>query len=88
MFRVVHPVWGELKTSLKGACPELAQERKLSEFKEGISLLKAKLDHLLHEEKLPWTSYVRKYLDSGLERDLWKAMQGSFMKELPDSMFC
>ena len=69
MFRVVHPVWGELKTSLKGGCPELAQEqaaklvseieeRKLSEFKEGISLLMAKLDYLVREEKLPWTSYV------------------------------
>ena len=30
--------------------------------------------------------YVRKYLDGGLAKDLWKAMQGSFMKELPDSM--
>ena len=51
VFKVVHPVWGELKTSLRGGCPELAQEqaaklvnmieeKKLKEFKDGVSLLK------------------------------------------------
>ena len=53
VFKVVHPVWGELQTSLRGGCPELAQqqaarlvnmieEKKLKEFKDGVSLLKSK----------------------------------------------
>ncbi|CAE7939870.1 COL21A1, partial [Symbiodinium necroappetens] len=60
VFKVVHPVWGELRTSLRGGCPELAQEqaaklvndiekKKLQEFREGVTLLKSKLEHLVHE---------------------------------------
>ena len=26
-FKVVHPVWGELRTTIRGGCPELAQEQ-------------------------------------------------------------
>ena len=88
-FKVVHPVWGELKTTIRGGCPELAQEqaarlvneiedKKLKELKDGVSLLKSKLEHLVHEEKLPWTTYVERYLEGGLAKDLWKALQGSF----------
>ncbi|CAE7315270.1 GIP, partial [Symbiodinium microadriaticum] len=81
----------------RGGCPELAQEqaaklvneiedKKLEELKEGVSLLKSKLEHLVHEEKLPWTTYVERYLESGLTKDLWKALQGSFMKILSEHM--
>ena len=80
-FKVVHPVWGELRTTIRGGCPELAQEqaarlvneiedKKLKELKDGVSLLKAKLEHLVHEEKLPWTTYVERYLEGGLAKDL------------------
>ncbi|CAE7586293.1 unnamed protein product [Symbiodinium sp. CCMP2456] len=97
VFKVIHPVWGELRTSSRGGCPELAQEqaaklvndietKKLNEFKEGVSMLKSKLEHLAHEEKLPWTGYVMRYLVSGQARDLWKALQGSFMKFLPERL--
>ena len=96
-FKVVHPVWGELRTTIRGGCPELAQEqaaklvneiedKKLKELKDGVSLLKAKLEHLVHEEKLPWTTYVERYLEGGLAKDLWKALQGSFMKFLSEHM--
>ena len=96
-FKVVHPVWGELRTTVRGGCPELAQEqaaklvneiedKKLNELKDGVSLLKAKLEHLVHEEKLPWTTYVERYLEGGLAKDLWKALQGSFMKVLSEHM--
>ena len=91
VFKVVHPVWGELKTSLRGGCPELAEEqaaklvnmieeKKLKEFKDGVSLLKSKLEHLVQEEKLPWTTYATRYLEGGSAKDLWKAVHGSFMK--------
>ncbi|CAE7777622.1 GIP, partial [Symbiodinium necroappetens] len=87
VFKVTHPVWGELKTSLRGGCPELAQEqaaklvdqiedKKLREFQDGVSMLKSKLDYLVREEKLPWTSYAMKFLDEGLAKDLWKAVRG------------
>ncbi|OLP91197.1 hypothetical protein AK812_SmicGene27151 [Symbiodinium microadriaticum] len=96
-FKVVHPVWRELRTTIRGGCPELAQEqaarlvneiedKKLKELKDGVSLLKAKLEHLVHEEKLPWTTYVERYLEGGLAKDLWKALQGSFMKFLYEHM--
>ncbi|CAE7222038.1 GIP [Symbiodinium sp. CCMP2456] len=96
VFKVVHPVWGELRTALRGGCPELAQEqaaklvneiekKKLQEFREGVSLLKSKLEHLVHEERLPWTTYASRYLESGLAKDLWKALQGSFLKSLPEA---
>ena len=92
VFKVVHPVWGELKTSLRGGCPELAQEqaaklvnmieeKKLKEFKDGVSLLKSKLGHLVQEERLPWTTYATRYVEGGSARDLWKAVHGSFMKD-------
>ena len=91
VFKVVHPVWGELKTSLRGGCPELAQEqaaklvnmieeKKLKEFKDGVSLLKSKLEHLVQEERLPWTTYATRYVEGGSARDLWKAVHGSFIK--------
>ena len=91
VFKVVHPVWGELKTSLRGGCPELAQEQaaklvnmteenKLKEFKDGVSLLNSKLGHLVQEERLPWTTYATRYAEGGSARDLWKAVHGSFMK--------
>ncbi|CAE7259807.1 GIP, partial [Symbiodinium sp. CCMP2456] len=97
VFKVTHPVWGELKTSLRGGCPELAQEqaaklvdqiedKKLREFQDGVSMLKSKLDYLVREEKLPWTSYAMKFLDEGLAKDLWKAVRGSFMKDLPEAV--
>ncbi|OLP79514.1 hypothetical protein AK812_SmicGene40188 [Symbiodinium microadriaticum] len=96
-FKVVHPVWGELRTTIRGGCPELAQEqsarlvneiedKKLKELKDGVSLLKSKLEHLVHEEKLPWTTYIERYLEGGLAKDLWKALQGSFMKILSEHM--
>ncbi|CAE7895388.1 COL21A1, partial [Symbiodinium sp. KB8] len=94
-FKVVHPVWGELRTTIRGGCPELAQaarlvneieDKKLKELKDGVSLLKSKLEHLVHEEKLPWTTYVERYLEGGLAKDLWKALQGSFMKILSEHM--
>ena len=86
-FKVVHPVWGELRTTIRGGCPELAQEqaaklvneiedKKLKELKDGVSLLKAKLEHLVHEEKLPWITYVERYLEGGLAKDLWKGFEG------------
>ena len=40
VFKVVHPVWGELKTSLRGGCPELAQEQA------------ARLVNMIEEKKL------------------------------------
>ncbi|CAE7724764.1 unnamed protein product, partial [Symbiodinium microadriaticum] len=46
----------------------------------------AKLEHLVHEEKLPWTTYVERYLEGGLAKDPWKALQGSFMKFLSEHM--
>ena len=75
----------------RGGCPELAQEqaaklvnmieeKKLKEFKDGVSLLKSKLEHLVHEERLSWTTYVTRYVEGGSARDLWKAVRGSFMK--------
>ena len=96
-FKVVHPVWGELRTTIRGGCPELAQEqaarlvneiedKKLKELKDGVSLLKAKLEHLVHEEKLPWITYVERYLEGGLAKDLWKGLQSSFMKILSEHM--
>ncbi|OLP91201.1 hypothetical protein AK812_SmicGene27124 [Symbiodinium microadriaticum] len=96
-FKVVHPVWGELRTTIRGGCPELAQEqaaklvneiedKKLKELKDGVSLLKAKLEQLVHEEKLPWITYVERYLEGGLAKDLWKGLQGSFMKILSEHM--
>ena len=96
-FKVVHPVWGELRTTIRGGCPELAQEqaaklvkeiedKKLKELKDGVALLKAKLEHLVHEEKLPWITYVERYLEGGLAKDLWKGLQGSFMKILSEHM--
>ena len=96
-FKVVHPVWGELRTTIRGGCPELAQEhaarlvnaiedKKLKELKDGVSLLKSKLEHLVHEEKLPWTTYIERYLEGDLAKDLWKALQGSFMKILSEHM--
>ena len=95
-FKVVHPVWGELKTTLRGGCPELAQEqaarlvnmieeKKLKEFKDGVSLLKSKLEHLLYEEKLPWTTYATRYVEDGSAKNLWKAVHGSFMKRFSES---
>ena len=91
VFKVIHPVWGELKTSLRGGCPELAQEqaaklvnmieeKKLKESKDGVSPLKSKLEHLVQEERLPWTTYATRYVEGGSARDLWKAVHGSFMK--------
>ncbi|CAE7484241.1 GIP [Symbiodinium sp. CCMP2456] len=83
VFKVIHPVWGELRTSLRGGCSELAQEqaaklvndietKKLNEFKEGVSMLKSKLEHLAHEEKLPWTGYVmRRMRKRMLESRKW-----------------
>ncbi|OLQ02937.1 hypothetical protein AK812_SmicGene14162 [Symbiodinium microadriaticum] len=62
------------------------EDKKLKELKDGVSLLKAKLEHLVHEEKLPWTTYVERYLEGGLAKDLWKALQGSFMKFLSEHM--
>ena len=96
VFKVVHPVWGELKTTLRGGCPELAQEQaarlvnmieetKLKEFKDGVSLLKSKLEHLLYEEKLPWTTYATRYVEDGSAKNLWKAVHGSFMKRFSES---
>ena len=96
-FKVVHPVWGELRTTIRGGCPELAQEqaaklvneiedKKHKELKDGVSLLKAKLEHPVHEEKLPWITYVERYLEGGLAKDLWKGLQGSFMKILSEHM--
>ena len=95
VFKVVHPVWGELKTSLRGGCPELAQEqaarlvnmieeKKLREFKDGVSLLKSKLEHLLHEEKLSWTTYATRYVEAQ-QRTYWKAVRGSFMRGFSES---
>ncbi|CAE7034866.1 pol, partial [Symbiodinium sp. CCMP2456] len=97
VFKVTHPVWGELKTSLRGGCPELAQEqaaklvdqiedKKLREFQDGVSMLKSKLDYLVREEKLPWTTYAMRFLEEGLAKDLWKAVRGSFMKDLPEAV--
>ncbi|CAE7924528.1 unnamed protein product, partial [Symbiodinium sp. KB8] len=62
------------------------QDKKLKELKDGVSLLKSKLEHLVHEEKLPWTTYIERYLEGGLAKDLWKALQGSFMKILSEHM--
>ncbi|OLP79420.1 hypothetical protein AK812_SmicGene40294 [Symbiodinium microadriaticum] len=44
------------------------EDKKLKELKDGVSLLKSKLEHLVHEEKLPWTTYIeRPAYDLGLE---------------------
>ena len=63
------------------------EDKKLKELKDGVSLLKAKLEHLVHEEeKLPWITYVERYLEGGLAKDLWKGLQSSFMKILSEHM--
>ncbi|OLP89078.1 hypothetical protein AK812_SmicGene29497 [Symbiodinium microadriaticum] len=79
-FKVVHPVWGELRLV------NAIEDKKLKELKDGVSLLKSKLEHLVHEEKLPWTTYIERYLEGDLAKDLWKALQGSFMKILSEHM--
>ena len=57
------------------------EDKNLKELKDGVSLLKAKLEHLVHEEKLPWITYVERYLEGGLAKDLWKGLQGSFYED-------
>ena len=37
-FKVVHPVWGELKTTIRGGCPELAQEQQEAQGAQGWCL--------------------------------------------------
>ena len=84
---------GGLKTTIRGGCPELAQEqaarlvneiedKKLKELKDGVSLLKSKLEHLVHEEKLPWMTYVERYLEGGLAK-----RRGPEEQKIRDALF-
>ena len=41
----------------------------MKEFKDGVSLLKSKLEHLVHEERLSWTTYVTRYVEGGSARE-------------------
>ena len=96
-LRIRHPTLGTLKTSLRSGCPELAVEQaknlidqieaeKLKDFKASTIDLAVKLDFMMAKETEHWTENAQKFVKSGNRGDLWKVIEGSFLKDFDPAL--
>ena len=92
-LRIRHPTLGVLKTTLRSGCPELnlaqaqnlfdqIEAERIRELEKGARELEVKLDHLMAKENENWSTSFERFVKTGKKIDLWKGVEGSFLKGL------